>query len=435
MNKEVTVVMLAGGVGKRFWPLTTHKTIFPFFGKPLIEFNLEKLKTSGFKNILIVINPSDEKVIKQIKINGLNISISIQPEPTGMDQAILTIKNQLGQSPVLIMNAEDLVDTSLYKEILISTKLNKPMITTKPTDKYFDGGYLTFNKSKLTGIKEKPGAGKEPSNLINLVYHYFPNAGIITGELAKLGKNIDYRYEVALAHLIKKTDFSLIKYNGPWIPVKYPWQVLDVFKFLFKENRKSYRGKNILIKQNVIIEGDVYIGDNVRIFENTKIIGPVYIGANTIIGNNNLIRESHIGENCVTGFNTDITRSYIGKNCWFHSNYIGDSVLEDNISLGSGANLANLRLDEQEIFSVINNKKISTNRNKLGAIIGSNTRLGINTSIMPGIKIGRNSFIGSGICIDKDIADYSFCMGVTNYQVTKNKKTATGSREQFKNMI
>ena len=39
----------------------------------------------------------------------------------------------------------------------------------------------------------------------------------------------------------------------------------------------------------------------------------------------------------MTGFNTDITRSYIGDNCWFHSNYIGDSVLEGNVSMGSGA--------------------------------------------------------------------------------------------------
>jgi len=67
------------------------------------------------------------------------------------------------------------------------------------------------------------------------------------------------------------------------------------------------------------------------VLENAVIRGPVYIGANSIIGNNALVRDhSHIGSNSVIGYSTEVKHSYIGDNCWFHSNYIGDSIVDNN---------------------------------------------------------------------------------------------------------
>ena len=190
------------------------------------------------------------------------------------------------------------------------------------------------------------------------------------------------------------------------------------------------------IRNNVSIEGPVYLGDNVKIFENTKIVGPVYIGDNTIIGNNNIIRDSYIGKDCVTGFNTDITRSYIGDGCWFHSNYIGDSVLEGDVSLGSGSVVANLRLDEGIIGSLVKGKRITTGRNKLGACIGKHVRIGVNVSTMPGIKIGSDSMIGAGVVVDKDIPNTSFVVVRNTYDIKPNTRSiSVGNRDQFKAKI
>ena len=185
--------------------------------------------------------------------------------------------------------------------------------------------------------------------------------------------------------------------------------MLDVNDVLLK-TVSHHRGKNILIKSNVIIEGEVHIEDDVKIFENTKIIGPCYIGKGTIIGNNNIIRQSYLGANCVTGFNSDISRSYIGDDCWFHNNYIGDSVLEGNVSMGGGASCANLRLDDGPIYSTVKNEALHTTKHKLGALVGKHTRIGVHTSIMPGIKIGKGSFVGSGVVLDKDLPEDSFCI-------------------------
>ena len=97
--------------------------------------------------------------------------------------------------------------------------------------------------------------------------------------------------------------------------------------------------------------------------------------------------------------------------------------MEGNSSMGSGAVLANLRLDDGEIIP---------GKNKLGAMIGKGVRIGVNASIMPGVKIGRDSFIGSGVVLDTDLEDGSFCFAKSGYSIKKNLKRAPVSRDAFR---
>ena len=53
----------------------------------------------------------------------------------------------------------------------------------------------------------------------------------------------------------------------------------------------------------------------------------------------------------------------------------------------------------------VGNERIDTGRMKLGAIIGAGVRIGVNTSTMPGVKIGAGALIGPGIRITRDVPD------------------------------
>ena len=94
-----------------------------------------------------------------------------------------------------------------------------------------------------------------------------------------------------------------------------------------------------------------------------------------------------------------MARSFWGDKVWTHSNYVGDSVIGNNVSFGAGSITGNLRLDEGEITVNLNGEKQRTGVNKLGLICGNNVRVGINTSLMPGLKVGAGSFIGAGIVV------------------------------------
>lgn len=437
MKKQLVAVVLAAGSGSRFWPFTTNKILLPFFGKPFFDYSVRDVLPSEVTRVVIIASEPISDYFKRATFSVPH-DIVIQKDARGMADAILSAQTRISGASLLILNADDIFDRTLLSGVLATAQKSQAsgVIPGWQPQQYFPGGYLKLKGDQVTDIIEKPGPGNEPSLYAATLGHYIDDGDSLLDALKVTTSEHDDVYEKALTSLMKTSRFVMHPYDGPFASLKYPWHVLDCMQILFGK-LKSHRGQNVQIKNNVIIEGDVWIGDNVKIFENTKITGPCYIGPNSIIGSNSLIRQSHLGAGCITGFSTDITRSYMGDNCWFHTNYVGDSVLEGNVSMGSGAVLANLRLDEGEIYTVVKGNKVSTGRLKLGAIIGRDVRIGVNASIMPGVKIGKNSLVGSGITVDKDLVQDSFVTGMTaSYVVRKNTRIIDKSaREHFKKSL
>jgi NDP-sugar pyrophosphorylase family protein len=435
--KDLVAVVLAGGVGKRFWPFVTNKNVFPFLDKPFIEWSVMNSIPSDVKRIVLIANEAHRAFFEPLSF-PVPHTIVVQPQAKGMADALLCAKNELSGSRLLILISDHLVDQTLFGKVVNHGQRTQAsgVIAGLKVNTYFPGGYLEFDGDAVRGIVEKPEKGKEPSQYVDISGHYIDDSDVLLQELAKTASDKDDIYEKTLTHLMHHSMFVMESYDGISSTLKYPWNVLDVTRDLLQTKVKQKNGKNVVIKSNVVLEGDVWLGDNVKIFENSKIVGPCYIGAHTIIGNNNIVRESIIGEHCVTGFNTDITRSYIGDNCWFHSNYLGDSVLEGDISMGSGAVCANLRLDDGIISSVVNGERISTGRNKLGAMIARGVRIGANTSIMPGVKIGHNSLVSSGVILSTDVPEDSFVEGKTEIKIRKNTGTLIpNARSEFRGKL
>jgi bifunctional UDP-N-acetylglucosamine pyrophosphorylase/glucosamine-1-phosphate N-acetyltransferase len=435
MNKDVTAILLGAGAGKRLWPLQDSKTLLQFAGEPLVVSTIRQLAKAGFRNVVVVSTPEDSKRIEAIKVPEVALRVVVQKTPSGMGDAVVTVHNTIGDVPVLIMNVHEFVEDALYERVWERTGGGKPFVVGRTVEAYFDGGYLQVENNRLTGIVEKPGRGREPGNLVNLVIHFFPNLGEFVSVVGAVTTKRDDAYELGLTAFAREYMVEVIPYDGVWQPLKYPWHVLDILAIRLSQLAPK-QGKNVTIGKNVVLEGAVVLEDDVRIFENSKIVGPCYIGRGTIIGNNTIVRESHIGAGSVIGFNCDVTRSWVGEGCWFHSNYVGDSVLSGDVSMGGGTKLANLRLDEGEISSQVLGTKMGTGRNKLGAIVGPGVRIGVNASIMPGVKIGANSFVGAGVILGSDLPDGSWCMVKQSLDTTTNQKARTNpSREQFKSKL
>jgi bifunctional UDP-N-acetylglucosamine pyrophosphorylase/glucosamine-1-phosphate N-acetyltransferase len=214
---------------------------------------------------------------------------------------------------------------------------------------------------------------------------------------------------------------KVIPYDDFWAPIKYPWHIFKVMEY-FLDNAQPHIARSAHISGKASIEGKVILSDNVRVLENAVIRGPAYIGPNSIIGNNTLVRDhSHIGANSVVGYSTEVKHSYIGSNCWFHSNYVGDSIIDDSCSLGAGTVLANFRLDEGNIQMKIGDSLLDTGYDKLGAIIGRGCRVGVNASLMPGVRVGSDSVVGPQVCLHHDLAANKMILLASRYQVMDNK--------------
>ena len=186
-----------------------------------------------------------------------------------------------------------------------------------------------------------------------------------------------------------------------WSDIGLPWQVLEANAYTLDKLTYEINGT---IEKNVHIEKNVYVGENTLIRAGTYIKGPCFIGKDSLIGPNAFIRPyCSIGDNCHIGM-SEIKNSIILSNSNVpHFNYIGDSIICEEVNLGAGTKTSNLRFDNKSIQMNINGKSINSNRRKLGVIIGANSQTGINSSIMCGKKIGENSIVGAHTFINEDI--------------------------------
>jgi NDP-sugar pyrophosphorylase family protein len=140
---------------------------------------------------------------------------------------------------------------------------------------------------------------------------------------------------------------------------------------------------------------NVYVGQNVVIDPTAKIIGPAIIGDNCIVDFGAYLRGNIIiGAGSKIGHASEIKNSVIlEKTAIAHFNYVGDSVVGSSVNFGAGAKIANFRFDEKNIPIKHDGEKIDTGLGKFGAIVGDNSKIGVNAVLNPGTILGKDCLV------------------------------------------
>ena len=411
MRKIKNILLLAGGDSTRFWPLE-NKLFLSFLGKPLILYQIEELLKYG-ELVTVVANKSNATTVKRLVENNNieSVQIIIQKDDySGMAGAVFSIKNHI-KGEVLIINGSDLIDHSIILKLMpLIDEENKLIMVGKQFNEYFSGGYFKFDdEKKIIGIIEKPDKDKRPSSTVKLVFDYFADIKDLLKYFSQAKTQKDDLYEAIINKmLLDDLKHTHLIYDSYWYGLKYPWQVLPMmrnFLILLKGQKISTSAE---ISEKALIIGPVVIGENVKVGAFCKIVGPTFIGDNTIVGDYSMIRESQIGEDSLVGSFSEVARSYVGNNVFLHRNYIGDSVLDNDVMFGAQAVTGNLKFDGEKILSEVNEKRIDTNMNKLGAIVGKLSKIGVNATIFPGVKVGKKSWVGPGEKVKYDVEDKTY---------------------------
>lgn len=413
--KIKNILILAGGDGTRFWPLE-KKSLLPFLGNPVFRYVVDNVRAFTDK-ITVVTGNGNKDLVQKLVPDDQVIVQEMQP---GMSGAVLSCKGKI-KGDVLILNAEDIFDFQIFNSYLrLLTNGKKDYIfLTKKVLQYFPGAYLKYKGDQIEEIVEKPDPDKVPSDKTKLVAEYFSDFDDFLESLMGAKTAKDDWYEQGINTYLKThVNGTTVEYDGYWQVLKYSWQVLPMMTHFLSTLKNGQSGKNISVSKNALIVGPVYLGDNVKIGDFTKIVGPTYIGANSIVGDHTLVRESHIGQNVLVGGGSEVARSYLSDGVMLHRNYVGDSVLGENVFMGSGAVTANFRFDGKTVPSKIGGKRIDSQLKKFGTIIGKNSKIGVNVTLSPGVKVGINTYIGPAEVVKDDIGDHMFLF---NSELTKNK--------------
>jgi len=441
MKATTSAILLCSGTSSRMFPFS-NKFMFEFLGKSVFRYQMENLLQQKTINEIFIVTNFENKEKIEAEISEYfsdfsqfqkKITCTIQENlSNGMKDGVLSVEKIFPKNDnILIISSNDMVENWFLSDFLEKDTSSQicGKVCGKTVENYFPGGYLEIDSEKnVKKIIEKPGEGNEPSNLINLVIHWFQDSQKVFELLKSVNNSDDDAYELMIQELInnsysKNQYVKSIEYTGKWQALKYPWHILDMKNFMFEtqsnknmnlNNSNTYsieKHENCFISKNAVLNcenGNIIIEEGVKIFDFAVISGPCLIGKNSIIGNHCLVRESHIGESCCIGHGTEIARSYLRDTVFTHQSYIGDSVVDNNVNFGAGCRTGNLRHDYGKVSVLVKNSVINSGKTKLGIFCGSDSKFGINTSFAPGIIVGKNCWAYPHLFINKNIKENSF---------------------------
>lgn len=168
------------------------------------------------------------------------------------------------------------------------------------------------------------------------------------------------------------------------------WEVLlKLDEFISGFKKSSFSSDYTEIQENV------FIGRNVKIEDGAKISGKAIVGHNSYLGHASLFRSNIlIAENVNIGHAVEVKNSIILSNsAAAHLNYIGDSIIGNNVNVAGGAICANFRLDKKNVDVKFENERIETNLQKFGCVIGDGSQIGVNSVLNPGTILGKKTTV------------------------------------------
>ena len=169
--------------------------------------------------------------------------------------------------------------------------------------------------------------------------------------------------------------------------IKQGVKMIDPNTVYFSKDTKI--GKNVTIEPFVVIGSKVKIKDNAKVLSFSHIEG-VIINENVSVGPFCRLRPGTILEkNSKIGNFVEVKKSKIKKNSKVsHLSYIGDATIGISANIGAGTITCN--------YDGIKKNK---------TVIGDNSFIGSNSSLVAPVKIGRNSTIGAGSVITQNVKD------------------------------
>ncbi len=421
-------MILSAGEGSRMRPLTLTKpkTMLPVAGKPIIQYNIESLRDNGITDILLIVRYKEEIVRNYFGDGsdfGVNISYKTQKDFLGTANAISYGEDFIDDS-IIVLNGDIILDDEIIHEIIKKYNYLSPdtlMLLTEVEDPSAFG-VVEIENGNIKNIVEKPKREEAPSNLVNAGIYIF-NKDIFDKiretEISERGE-----YEITDSVSLQIEDNKKVighKTSKDWIDVGRPWELIEVNEELIGKLKTEIKGT---VEAGAVIHGEVFLDEGSVIKAGVYIEGNVYIGKNCDIGPNSYIRgNTYFGDNVHVGNAVEIKNSIIMENTNVsHLSYVGDSVIGSNCNIAAGTNIANLRFDNATIKTKIKNQKIDSGRRKLGAIIGDSVKTGINSSFSPGVKVGHNSTIGSGVLLYEDLPSDTRVLEKQTHIIQKKKK-------------
>ncbi len=399
-------VILVAGAGTRLLPVTEDisKCMLPLGGRPILQHSLECMESLGITEICIVVRPEFRQHIEGRFGHTFGASsltyIEQDVKRKGTAAAVISAGDFIGADDVLIMAGDIISECSDVKRLVEFHNRHNggaTMLLKEVADpRRF--GIAVLDGDRVVDIVEKPDNPK--SNLANASVYAVGKRFIDEARNVEISPRGEYEITSALYPLSTEGRLYGVVAHGYWNDIGTPWDLLDANEYVMKGLKSDVKGR----VEGCTITGTIVVEEGAEVF-NSYIEGPCYIARGAKVGPFAHVRKySYIGPSCEVGGFTVVKNSILMDGVKAkHLSYIGDSIVGHDTNFGSSTQIANLRFDRQTVKMRVNGTLQDSGRKKMGCVVGPHVNFGVNSTVLPGKKIGSSSIVGSGVIVSDDV--------------------------------
>lgn len=435
---ELAAVILAAGLGTRM-KSNKPKVLHHVAGKPMVEYAVSAVRSSGAASIALVIGYGGEQVRKAVGSAAIYVE---QRELLGTGHAVLQARNAFEADNVLVTYADMPLLRATTLQRLIQQHLGSiaviTLLTVVSRESMGFGRILRDVRGKVIGIVEETEATDEQLAIQEL------NCGIycFSGQWM-------WDHLAQLKPSKKKGEYFLTDLIGLAVAENRSIEAItieDVHEVIGINTRAQLALAERLMRERIngtLMENGVTLTDPAT----TYIDADVEIGIDTVIEpNTHISGKSRIGSRCTVGPNSILRDSQTGAECHIIASILEQASLSDRVRVGPFANLRpGTRLEEDVFignhaelknshlgagvhvghFSYVGDADVGA-RTNIGAgtvtcnfdgkakhrtRIGEDAFIGSDTLLRAPVSVGAHASTGAGSVVTKDVPEGTLAVG------------------------